>query len=72
MKINIKVKPNSKKQMIQTDIDGKIQKVFLKKPAKNNKANNELEKLLSKHFKTKVKIIKGRTSKNKTIEISND
>jgi len=70
MKQNIKVQPNSKKQVIQTDIDGKIQKVFLKKPAKDNKANNELEKLLSKHFKTKVKIIKGHTSKTKTIEIT--
>ena len=68
MKLQIKVQPNSKKQVIQTDIDGKIQKVFLKKPAKDNKANNELEKFLSKHFKTKVKIIKGHTSKNKTIE----
>ena len=72
MKQTIKVQPNSKKQVIQTNIDGKIQKVYLKKPAKDNKANNELEKFLSKHFKTKVKIIKGHTSKNKTIEISND
>ena len=69
MKLQIKVQPNSKKQMIQTDIDGKIQKVFLKKPAKDNKANIELEKFLSKHLKKKVKIIKGHTSKNKTIEI---
>ncbi len=68
MKLQIKVQPNSKKQVIQTNIDGKIQKVFLKNPAKDNKANNELEKFLSKHFKTKVKIIKGHTSKNKTIE----
>ena len=68
MKLQIKVQPNSKKQVIQTDIDGKIQKVFLKKPAKDNKANIELEKFLSKHLKTKVKIIKGHTSKNKTIE----
>ena len=72
MKQNIKVQPSSKKQIIQTDIDGKIQKVFLKNPPKNNKANNELKRLLSKHFKAKVKIIKGHTSKNKTIEISND
>jgi len=69
MKQTIKVQPNSKKQVIQTNIDGKIQKVYLKKPAKENKANNELEKLLSKHFKTKVKIIKGHTSKTKTIEV---
>lgn len=70
MKLNIKVQPNSKKQEIQTDIDGKISKVFLKKPAKNNKANIELKKFLSRYFKTKVKIIKGFTSKRKTIEIN--
>ena len=70
MRCQIKVQPNSKSQIIQTDIDGKIQKIYLKSPAKDNKANNELIKLLSKHFKSKVKIIKGRTSKNKTIEIT--
>jgi len=68
MKLKIKVQPNSKKQVIQTNIDGKIQKVFLKNPAKNNKANNELEKFLSKKLNTKVKIINGHTSKNKIIE----
>ncbi len=68
MKLQIKVQPNSGRQEIQQSIDGKIQKVFLKKPAKDNKANIELEKFLSKHLKTKVKIIKGHTSKNKTIE----
>ena len=71
MIIKVKVKPNSKKQEIQTDIDGKISKVFLKKPAKDNKANVELIKFLSKHFKAKVKIIKGFTSKRKTIEVEN-
>ncbi|MCK4649644.1 DUF167 domain-containing protein [Candidatus Pacearchaeota archaeon] len=70
MRLNIKVCPNSSRQEIQTDINGKIQKVFLKKPAKENKANIELEKLLSKYFKAKVKIIKGHTSKTKTIEVT--
>ena len=69
MKLSIKVQPNSGRQEIQKSIDGKIQKVFLKKSAKDNKANIELEKFLSKHFKTKVKIIKGHTSKNKIVEI---
>ena len=69
MKLKIRVQPNSSKQQIQTDIEGKIQKVFLKKPAKENKANQELEKLLSKYFKAKAKIIKGHTSKTKTIEV---
>ena len=69
MKLQIKVQPNSSRQEIQTDIEGKIQKVFLKKPAIDGKANIELEKLLTKHYKSKVKIIKGFTSKTKTIEI---
>jgi len=69
MKIKIKVQPNSSRQEIQKNLDGQITKVFLKKPAKENKANKELEKLLSKHFKKKAKIINGHTSKNKTVEI---
>lgn len=71
MKLNIKVQPNSFRQEIQTSIDGGVSKVFLKKPAKNNKANNELIKFLKKHFKREVKIIKGFNSKKKTIEIKN-
>ncbi len=69
MKLQIKVQPNSSKQIIQKDIDGKIQKVFLKKPAIEGKANKELEKFLSKELRAKVKIIKGHTSKIKTIEV---
>lgn len=69
MKLNIKVQPNSSRQEIQTNLDGEITKVFLKKPAKENKANKELEKLLTKYFKAKTKIIKGHTSKTKTIEV---
>ena len=69
MKLKIKVQPSSSRQEIQKDIEGKIQKVFLKKPAKENKANKELEKLLSRYFKTKAIIIKGHTSKTKTIEV---
>lgn len=69
MKLQIKVVPNSSQQKIQLSLDGSIQKVNLTKPAVDGKANKELEKLLSKHFKSKVKIIKGFTSKNKTIEV---
>ena len=71
MKLNIKIQPNSCRQEIQKSVDGKIKKVFLKKSAKDNKANKELEKFLSKYFNKQVKIIKGFTSKNKTIEIQN-
>ena len=70
MQFEVKVQPNSGRQEIQFGIDSKIKKIFLKKPAENNKANQELEKLLTKHFKSKVKIIKGFTSKNKVIEVT--
>ena len=69
MKLNIRVQPNSGRQEIQQSIDGKIQKVFLKKPAEDGKANKELEKFLSKYFKKQAKIIKGHTSKDKIIEV---
>lgn len=69
MRLNIKVQPNSGRLEIQKSIDGKISKVFLKKPAENNKANKELEKFLTKKLGKKVKIIRGFTSKNKVIEV---
>jgi uncharacterized protein (TIGR00251 family) len=70
MKFQIKVQPNSSKQKIQLNLEGKIEKVYLKKPAIDGKANKELEKFLSKHYGKKAKIIKGHTSKTKTIEVN--
>jgi len=69
MKLQIKIQPNSSQQKIQLDLSGQIQKVHLKKQAIDGKANKELEKLLTKHFKATTKIIKGHTSKTKTIEV---
>ena len=43
--------------------------VFLKEEAENNKANLALLKLLRRHFKQHIKIIKGHMSKNKIIEV---
>ncbi len=68
MRLKIKAQPNSGRQEIQKISDDEY-KVFSKKSPKDNKANNELEKFLSKHLKKQVKIIKGFTSKRKTIEI---
>ncbi|MEA3248302.1 MAG: DUF167 domain-containing protein [Nanoarchaeota archaeon] len=68
MRINIKVQPNSGRQVIQK-ISEEEYKVFLKKSPEDNKANKELIKLLKKHFKKEIKIIKGFTSKRKTIEV---
>ena len=69
MKLNIKVQPNSGRQDI-VKLSNNNYKIFLKKSPEDNKANIELEKLLTKHFKSTVKIIKGFTSKNKIIEVS--
>lgn len=66
MKINIKVVPNSKTEEI---IQGNPLVVRVKENAEKNKANIAVIKLLSKRFKSDVKIISGKTSKRKIIEI---
>ena len=68
MKLNIRAQPNSGRQEIKR-ISDKEYKVFLKKSPEDNKANEELVKLLSKEFKREVKILKGKTSKNKIVEV---
>jgi len=68
MKLKIKVKPNSGKQEI-IKIFPEEYKVFLKSPPENNKANIELIKLLSKYFKTHVRIIRGNKSHEKIVEV---
>lgn len=69
--IKIKVKPNSGKQEIIENSDGNATGclVYLKSAPENNKANLELIKVLEKHFKKKIKIKSGFTSKNKLIEV---
>ncbi|MDO8460658.1 MAG: DUF167 domain-containing protein [Nanoarchaeota archaeon] len=68
MIIQVKVYPSSGREEI-VKISEKEYKVYLKKPAENNKANIELLKLLKRHFKVDSKIIKGLRSRNKFIEI---
>ena len=68
MIINIKVKPSSGKQEIEK-ISNNQYLINLKNPPEDNKANLELIKILKKHFKRNIKIIKGQKSKNKIIEI---
>ena len=64
------VKPNSKSnKILGFDKDKDTLKVAIAKPAQNNKANLELVKFLSKHFKAKVRITRGLTSKEKHIRI---
>ena len=70
MILKIKVNPNSGREEISKVSEGEY-KVCLKKPAENDKANIELEKLLKKYFKSEVKILRGKTSKNKIVEVKN-
>ncbi|MBS3107611.1 YggU family protein [Candidatus Woesearchaeota archaeon] len=66
--LSIKVKPNARKTEIK-EIKENVYHINIKAPAEDNKANLELIKFLSKHFKKEVKIISGFTSKNKLIKL---
>ncbi len=70
MMLKIKVKPRSREQKFEKSGDEYI--ISLKSEPRNNKANIELIKLLSRHFKIQsanIKIKKGKSSKNKIVEI---
>ncbi|MFW6357882.1 MAG: DUF167 domain-containing protein [Chroococcales cyanobacterium] len=71
MKIQVKVKPNSRRQKIEQAEDGTLI-IRLKSPPVDGKANKELIQLLAKRFsvaKSQVQIKSGLSSKNKLIEI---
>jgi len=71
MIINVKVYPASGREEI-LKIDDKNYNVYLKKPAEDNKANIELLKILKRHFKMKIRIVKGLTSRNKIISLEDN
>ena len=66
MIIKVKVKTNSKEFKIK---EGDVWEISLKNKAKDNKANLELIKEMKKRY-GKCKIVKGKTSKNKTLAIN--
>ena len=68
MKINIKAHPNSGRQEI-VKVNEENYEVYLKSAPEDNKANIEMIKLLYKYFNSEVKIISGKTSRRKVIEI---
>ncbi len=74
MKLTIRCFPHSGRQEIEKieNSDSTTNyKVYLKSNPEDNKANIELLKMLKKHFKaTSIKLIKGRTSRNKVVEIN--
>jgi uncharacterized protein (TIGR00251 family) len=73
MKIQVKVKPNSKTAEVSQEGDSFI--VTAKEPPKEGKANQAVIKLLAEHFgvpRSRVRILSGFRSKNKVVEIVED
>lgn len=64
--VEVKVKPNASKSEVLGCEQG-VLKVNVKAPADKGKANKELIKLLSKHYKKKVEIISGLKSRDKRV-----
>ena len=70
MKISVRVKPNMNEERIEKE--GGIYTVFVKEPARENKANRAVIELFSEYFKvpkSQVFILSGLRSKQKIIEI---
>ena len=73
MKIQVKVKPNSRTEELSREGDSFIVKV--KEPPKEGKANQALIKLLAEHFgvpQSQVRILSGFRSGNKVIEVAKE
>ncbi len=66
MIIKVRVHPNSKKREI---VKGNVWNIYLKSRPENGKANNELIKLIRKELGKNVKIVHGKKSKDKILEI---
>ncbi len=73
MKIRVKVQPKSSREEI-LDCSGNELKIYLKASPIDGKANRDLIGILAKHFKVKksgIRIIAGKQSRNKLVEILN-
>ena len=71
MRIEVKVKPNSKTEEVSQDEGGFTVKV--RQPPKEGQANQAVISLLAQHFgvpQSKVKILSGLRTKNKIIEVA--
>ena len=71
MQKKVKVKPNSKQQKIEEQLDGSLT-IYLKSPPVDGKANEELIKVLAEKFdvpKYYIRIKSGLSSRQKLVEI---
>lgn len=73
MKISAKIKPNSRyREEVVANDDGSLV-VYTKAPAIEGRANLVAVKLLAKHYgvaPSRVKLVRGATSRNKVFEIA--
>jgi len=72
MKVSVHIKPNSRHREEVVKNDDDTLTVYVKAPAIEGRANAAAIKLLAKHFKvapSKVKLVRGATSKYKIFEI---
>lgn len=70
VKIEVKVKPNSKSEQV-SQVGGSFT-VKVKQPPREGQANHAVIKLLAQHFgvpQSQVKILSGLRSKNKIVEV---
>ena len=73
MQIDIRVRANAKQNKVGGEIAGRLI-VFVQAPAVDGKANDAVLKVLAEHFEVRardIKIIRGETSRDKSIEIEN-
>ena len=73
MKIQVKVKPNSRTAEVSQEGDSFIVKV--KEPPKEGKANQAVVKLLAEHFsvsQSQVRILSGFRSRNKVVDVAEE
>jgi uncharacterized protein (TIGR00251 family) len=71
MRIQVRVKPNSRTEEVSQEGDSFIVKV--KEPPKEGKANQAVIKLLAEHFgvpRSRVRILSGFRSRTKVIEVA--
>lgn len=71
MRLNIKVIPKSSLNKITKCADGSL-KIKITSPPVDGEANKKLIEILSKEYKvakSKIRILKGETGKNKVVEI---
>lgn len=75
MKVYVKVKPNSRHREEVVANDDNSLTIYIKAPAVEGKANLAAITLIAEHFnvpKSRVKLIRGATSKQKIFEVFED